>query len=119
MRMGYKAEALPLWEEFALRFFAHRGELDGVLATADISEHLREMSGLCADTSPELSGLLATLASLDPTALPGAQHLSVDGAFDASQPHIRALQAKAPLIWMQPLLLSVLCHILLDNNGRI
>ena len=71
MRMGPTPRALPLWEEFALRFFARWEQLEEPTAPSDMSDRLAEISGACSPEFPELASLLAMLAALDPAALPG------------------------------------------------
>ena len=71
MGLGPTPKALPLWEEFSLCFFARREQLEGLLAVTDISDRLAEISGACSPDFPELASLLANLAALDATSLPG------------------------------------------------
>ena len=71
MRVGRKSQSLPLWDEFALLYHRHSADLAGIIATADIAEHLAEIATLCLESSAPLSASFASLATLDGTSLPG------------------------------------------------
>ena len=71
MRVGHKAESLPLWDEFAALYQCHTEALAGLIATADVAEHLSEVSRLCSESRPLLSSWFADLATLVSSAAPG------------------------------------------------
>ena len=71
MRVGHKAQSLPLWDEFAMPYQRHNAALVGLVATADVAEHLAEIATLCSQSSPALSSCFTNLATLDSASLPG------------------------------------------------
>ena len=71
MRVGHKAESLPLWDEFALLYQRHTEALAGLIATADVAEHLTEVATLCSESRPLLSSWFTDLATLVSTDTPG------------------------------------------------
>jgi len=71
MRVGHKAESLPLWDEFAVCYQRHTEALAGLIATADVAEHLVEVATLCLESHPLLSFWFIDLANLVSTDTPG------------------------------------------------
>ena len=69
--IGYGAAALPLWEEFVLRFFKHETQLGPIVPKDAISGHLAKLAQLYEGSSPVLSNIYALLAPLSPESLPG------------------------------------------------
>ncbi len=69
--IGYGAAALPLWEEFVLRFFKHETQLGPIVPKDAISAHLAKLAQLYEGSSPVLSNIYALLAPLSPESLPG------------------------------------------------
>ena len=57
MVCGYNGAALPLWEEFLLRFFPFQTQLQAVVPVAEISAHLAELAQLYEAPSPLLSNM--------------------------------------------------------------
>lgn len=78
MRVGHKAQSLPLWDEFAVLFHQHTTAVAGLIATADVAEHLAKVAELCSTSSPPLSSWFADLATLVNAAPPGGLHISLD-----------------------------------------
>ena len=70
-KVGHKAESLPLWNEFAVLYTRHTAALAGLVATADVAEHLAEIATLCVRSSAPLSSYFTSLAAFDCTPLPG------------------------------------------------
>ena len=102
MRVGRKSQSLPLWDEFALLYHRHSADLAGIIATADIAEHLAEIATLCLESSAPLSASFANLATLDGTSLPGipSAHTSSVGAWC---PYIlcETTAVRSVLLWSQ------------------
>ena len=77
--LGYSGAALPLWEEFLLRYLAFQTQLQAVLPAADISQHLAQLGQLYEAQSPVLGDIYTLIAPLSPESLPGelapAQHV--------------------------------------------
>ncbi len=69
--VGYGAAALPLWEEFLLRFFAYQTQLEQIVPKDEISGHLAQLAQLYEASSLVLSDIYALLAPLSPESLPG------------------------------------------------
>ena len=72
MRVGHRAESLPLWDEFAVQYQSHTEALAGLIAIADVAEHLVEVATLCSGSRPLLSSWFTDLAALVSADTPGA-----------------------------------------------
>jgi hypothetical protein len=71
MKVGHKAQSLPLWDEFAVLYKRQNAALAGLIATADVAEHLAEIATLCLQSSAPLSSYFTSLAAFDSTSLAG------------------------------------------------
>ena len=71
MGIGYGAAALPLWEEFVIRFFKYETQLGAVVPKQQIANHLQQLAHLYETSSPVLSNIYALLSCLSPDQLPG------------------------------------------------
>lgn len=69
--VGYGAAALPLWEEFVIRFFKYETQLSAVVPKQQIANHLQQLAQLYETSSPVLSNIYALLSCLSPDQLPG------------------------------------------------
>lgn len=69
--VGYGAAALPLWEEFLIRFFKYETQLSAVVPKQQIANHLQQLAQLYETSSPVLSNIYALLSCLSPDQLPG------------------------------------------------
>ena len=69
--IGYGAAALPLWEEFVIRFFKYETQLGAVVPKQQIASHLQQLAHLYETSSPVLSNIYALLSCLSPDQLPG------------------------------------------------
>ena len=65
--LGYSGAALPLWEEFLLRYLAFQTQLQAVLPAADISQHLAQLGQLYEAQSPVLGTSTPSLPLLAPS----------------------------------------------------
>ena len=72
MRMEPTPRSLPLWEEFAVRYFSRWAQMEKKRGPTAVTDRLAGISGSCPPQYPELASLFASLTALDPAALPGA-----------------------------------------------
>lgn len=72
MCMGPTPGSLPLWEEFAVRYFSRWVQMEEPSGPSAMTDRLAGISGTCPPQYPELASLFASLTALDPAALPGA-----------------------------------------------
>lgn len=73
--IGYGAAALPLWEEFVIRFFKYETQLGAVVPKQQIANHLQQLALLYETSGPVLSDIYALLSCLSPDQLPGVSTL--------------------------------------------
>ena len=81
--LGYSGAALPLWEEFLVRFLSYQTQLQHVLPLSDISHHLARLGQLYEAQSPALGDICTLIAPLSAETIPGS-HLSSGLAFEHS-----------------------------------
>lgn len=78
--IGYSAAALPLWEEFLLRYLPLKAQLQDFLPVREIGQHLAQLAQLYEDQSPLVANVYAIMATLSPESLPGVTSISDDGS---------------------------------------
>lgn len=69
--VGYSGAALPLWQEFLVRFISLQTELQGVVPTTAVRQHLAQLGQLYEAQSPLLGEIYMLIAPLSPDSLPG------------------------------------------------
>ena len=79
LKLGYSGAALPLWQEFLVRYLSYQTQLQHVVPTAEIGRHLAQLAQLYEAQSPALGEICTCIAPLSPEALPGtiASHAAV------------------------------------------
>ena len=74
--LGYSGAALPLWEEFLVRFLSYQTQLQHVLPLSDISHHLARLGQLYEAQSPALGEICTLIAPLSAETIPGSHLIS-------------------------------------------
>ena len=69
--IGYGAAALPLWEEFLLRYLPSKAQLQDLVPSREISQHLAQLGQLYEDQSPLIANVYTIMAPLSTDSLPG------------------------------------------------